>query len=388
MDLGKTVPISYITLTLCLTMALAGTVLFPCHATSSRRFTVADDIRWSRFGDPYNGQADPSCFLRTPLILSSTLKRGCLDEPAESTLRVYRTGDVHQFLLHPETEKQPSPVWIISKSTYKDGPIITHIRWLSDSNGFSFLAKSAFGTEQLLLADLKYKSVGALTPEDQSVLQFDVRDRDHFIYCILSSAIREAANQESHAVGVVGTGRSLGSLMFTADTAYGKLSPWYDLGELWAVVDGHRFRVNYEMSDRPLPLHWSGETMSAAGGSLALSPDGNSAIAIMAVDNVPPDWQELYPPPDPSSAIQIRTAGPQDLWAFDGFLYASEYVLINLKTGGIKPLTNAPTGYSTSNWGGLETAAWSRDGRVLCQTRSYQLAFRVRRPIQIHLALQ
>ena len=344
----------------------------PCRATPSRRFTVADDIRWSRFGDPYNGQADPIAFSPDGAYFVVHTERGILEtNRPESTVRVYSTEEVHEFLLHPEAEKQPSPVWIISKSTYKDGPIITYLRWLSDSRRFSFLAKTAIGTEQLLLSDLTSKTTDALTPEDQSVLQFDVRDRDHFIYCIVSPTIRGAANQANHAIGEVGTGRSLGSLMFTVETVSGKLSPWYDLGELWAVVDGHRFRVNYEMSDRPLPLHWSGENMSGAGGSLVLSPDGNSAIAIMAVSDIPPDWRELYPPPDPSSAIQIRTSGPQDLWALDGFLYASEYVLIDLKTGGIKPLTNAPTGYSTSNWGGQETAAWSHDGRSVLLSNSF-----------------
>jgi hypothetical protein len=348
----------------------AGAVDLPRHV--NRHFTVADDIQWSRFGDPYNAQVDPVTFSPDGLYFVVHTERGVIaTNRPQSTLRVYSAEEVRQFLLHPEMQTQPSPTWVIRRSTYKDGPIITHIRWLADSSEFSFLAKSALGSEQLFLADLKSKTITALTSQDQSVLQFDVRGRDRFVYCILSPTIHDTANQESHKAGVVGTGRSLGSLMFTADTTYGQVSSWYDLGELWAVVDGHRFRVNYEASDRPLPLHWSGETMSAAGGSLALSPDGNSAIAIMAVSDIPTDWQELYPPPDPSSAIQIRTSGPQDLWALDGFLYASEYVLIDLKTGGMTPLTNAPTGYSTSNWGSLETAAWSHDGRSILLSNSF-----------------
>jgi hypothetical protein len=369
--IGGKVNLVQIICRLCVLLAVgAGAVNLPGHAT--RRFTVADDIEWSRFGDPYNAQVDPVTFSPDGLYFVVHTERGVIEtNRPESTLRVYSTEEVRQYLLHPEMQTQPSPVWVISRSTYKDGPIITYVRWLADSSEFSFLAKSVSGSEQLLLANLKSKTVAALTPEDQSVLAFDIRGEDRFIYCILSPTIRDATNQESRTAGVVGTGRSLGSLMFTADTAYGKVSSWFDLGELWAVVDGHRFRVNYETSRRPLPLHFSGEAMSAAGGSLALSPDGKSAIAIMAVSDIPTDWQELYPPPDPSSAIQIRTSGPQDLWAFDGFLYASEYVLIDLKTGGVTPLTNAPTGYSTSNWGGLETAAWSHDGRSILLSNSF-----------------
>lgn len=353
-------------------LAIGISALVSPRYAGSRPFTIADDIEWSHFGDLYNGEIAPVTFSPDRLYFVVDTERGSLTvNRPQSTLWVYRTREAQYFVLHPEIRKPPVPMWIIRMSTYEHGPIITHIRWTRDSTKFGFLAKSRVGSEQLFLADVESKTVVALTHGEQSVLQFDIRDRTHYVYCTLSPVIRETVKRQNHEVGLVGTGYSLGSLMFAMDTTYGQISPWYDLGELWVVSAGHRFRVNYKGSQRPLPLHWAGETMSAVGGSLALSPDGHSAVVIMAVPVIPPEWKDLYPPPDAGSAIQVRAAGPQDLWALDGFLYSSEYVLIDLRTGRIEPLTNAPTGYSTSNWGGLETAAWSQDGKAILLSNTF-----------------
>ncbi len=125
---------------------------FRCDG-AQRRFTVADDIGLAYFGDPYSGQAEAVTFSPDGLYFVVDTERGILDrDRPESTLRVYRTKDVHEFLLHPVMTDEPSPCWIFSKSTYKDGPIITHIRWLRDSRGIAFLAKTGSGNSELFFA--------------------------------------------------------------------------------------------------------------------------------------------------------------------------------------------------------------------------------------------
>src|SRR5882762_1909306 len=117
---------------------------------AQRRFRVADDIGLSHFGDPYTGQVDAVTFSPDRRYFVVDTERGRLDlNRPESTLRVYRSDDVHQFLLHPEVTQEPEPLWTVSKATFKDGPIITHIRWLADSRCIAFLMKTASGTEQL-----------------------------------------------------------------------------------------------------------------------------------------------------------------------------------------------------------------------------------------------
>ena len=327
----------------------------PCGASEKRRFTVADDIELTHFaGDPYTGALDYAVrFSPDGLYFLVYTARGLLDQNRpESTLRVFRTEDVHRFLLHPEVTREPSPVWTLSKSTYKDGPIITRSRWLPDSSGVAFLAMTTSGKDQLLLADLKTRAVHSLTPEDQDVTAFDIRNLNHFVYSIRSPFILHKIKAENEADSIVGTGRSLGSLLFPADPSL--ISRMYDLSELWAVVNGRRFPVEQKSSHRPFTLYTEGQT------SLSLSPDGRSVVTALAVEIIPPEWETLYPPPLASYPYRIR-AGRQDLNSLNGTLYVSEYVLINLRSGEVKSLTNAPTG-SAAGWWPFARTDWSADG--------------------------
>jgi len=337
----------------------------------ARAFTFVDEVEMSHFGDPNNGQVEPITFSPDRQYFAVHSERGVVGtNRSESRIRVYATDDVSYFLSHPAINEAPPPAWEFSSSTYKDGPIITQVRWLPDSSAFAFLEKKPSGCEQLVLGDVKDKTRTVLTGDDQAVLQYDIKDRTHFVYITVSPAIRDAVARQQSTIGLVGTGRSLMSLMFPQDTTYGELFPWADLGELWAVRDGKRVLVRDVASGKPLPIHWAGETLFGEG-SLALSPDGRFVVAIISVRDIPPDWKILYPPPDPKSAIQIRTTGAQDIWALDGFLDVSEYVVIDLETGSLRSVTNAPTGYSSSNWGGAETAVWSRDGRSILLSNTF-----------------
>lgn len=339
----------------------------PCPA---RTLSSADEVQLAHFGDPNNAQVEAITWSPDLQFFVVHSERGVIaTNRSESTIRVYRSDDVRRFVAARAGEP-PAPLWEFTRSTYKDGPIITKIKWLRDSSGIAFLQRLSSGNEQLVFGDLKRKSILPLTPEDQGVLQFDIKDQYDYVYIAVSPAIGRAIHAEQDRIGLVGTGRSLMSLMFPADKRYGQLSEWADLGELWAVLQGRRVLIRDKASGRPLPIHYFGEHPFGAG-SLALSPDGKKAVAILAVSDVPSDWKRLYPPPDARAAIQIRTAGPQDIWALDGLFDVSAYYLVDLDTQDIRALTNAPTGYSTSNWSGAEEAAWSSDGARLLLSNTF-----------------
>src|SRR5260370_11753291 len=141
-----------------------------------RRFSVADDIGLTQVGSRLAFSQDDRYFA----VVS---ERGRLDlNRSESTLRVYAMEDLHHFLSQPDSTNEPSPFWTVSKSTYKDSPIISHLRWLPDSSGLTFLAKTADGNDQLFLANIQAKTIQPLTPGNQHVTAFDVRTRDKFVY--------------------------------------------------------------------------------------------------------------------------------------------------------------------------------------------------------------
>jgi len=341
-----------IALSFCLLLSMGVASAKTLSETSKRRFTVADDIGLIQFGYPgYVFSPDGRYF-----VVDTTRGRLDLNRP-EDTLRVYRTEDVRQLLSHRGDGPEPLPVWTLSKSTYKDGPIISATRWLADSRGIAFLAKTVAGSNQLFLADLETRTVQALTPSRVHVTGFDIRDRSHVVYSILSPAIVAKAHKDKEAPKGVVTGKSIHDLLFPES----RLTHWHNLSELWAVVKGHRFRVDDKASGRPIPLYPDPEGQFS---ELVLSPDGLSVVTTLALETIPSEWETLYPPSYPTHPWKIR-AGHQNLQALSGLTYWKEYVLINLLSGRVKPLTSAPEGIF-AGWGLSAAAAeWSADGRSI-----------------------
>jgi hypothetical protein len=325
----------------------------PCKA-SKRHFTVADDIALTYFGDLYTGQVEPITFSPDGRYFVVETERGLIEKNRpESNLRIYRSEDVRRFLNGRITD-EPTPVWQLSKSTYKDAPIITHIRWVADSGGVAFLVKTQSGNDQLIFFELRTNELHTLTSRLQHVTGFDIRDRFHFVYSVQSPAVREKAVAESNAMSIVATGRHLFELLFPGQLRLNS-TILNDASELWVVSNGRRFRVKDDLSGRPVPLYSDGQRL------LSMSPDGRSIVTAFAVDNIPHEWEVLYTPPYPSAPYRIQ-AGRQDLTALDGHNYVSQYALVDVSTGKVKPLTNAPLGLA-AGWWGLARPNWSFDSQ-------------------------
>src|ERR1700731_1505712 len=141
------------------------------------------------------------------------------------------------------------------------------------------------------------------------------------------------------------------------------MSRWHDFSDLWAVVDGRRLRVRERSSRQPVHLYRGGLR------ALALSPDARSIVTLQALPLVPKEWELTYPPPYASFPYRIKP-GPQDLSAFEGHSYVSQFVRIDLLTGEIKALTGAPTGFSAGGWH-LPRAQWSPTGHEILLSNTF-----------------
>jgi hypothetical protein len=340
---------------------------------AARQFDVADDVDLTTFENAYTGHSDPVFFSPDQRYFVVITNRGRRDiNRCESSLRIWLTSQVQYFLSSPTRHTPPAPFWVVSQNTSKYGPVITHVQWLRDSSGVAFLAKTAVGTDRLFLADVRSKKVQALTPDDQHVTGFDVRDRRHFVYSILSPQICKALlGKPSHksvtSASVEVTDSAIHDL-FHADIPPAISLPDHDHSNLWAVLNGHRFVVRDSRSHRLITLFWEGEQ------ALALSPDGKRLITSLPVKDVPREWESLYKPRSdlpPSSPWRIR-AGPQDLEKDDieTFNYVSEYALINLQTGKSDRIVGAPTGH-VAGWWSYVRASWSSDGRLAVLTNTF-----------------
>lgn len=336
------------TLLLCLTSI--------CFGQNRKPFNVNDDIALSQFGDLDSGRAKAITFSPNRRFFVVDAQRGRLDiNRAESTLRIYRTEDVRQALSKADIKSDVTPIWAFSMSTYKDAPIIWDIRWLRDSSAIAFLAKTISGRNRLFVADLRSRNVSALTSYNESVTGFDIRDRNHFVYTVASPLISEQIERQAHSSEVVVTGESLWNLLFPE-----LRENHHSLSELWAFTNGNRWRV-VNRSGKPVILH---PDPLGAFSEVAMAPNGQSVVTTRPVAVVPPEWEHLYPPPFPADSFRLR-AGRQDLNAFDGMNYISEYVTIDLHSGSVRSLTHTPAGLF-AGWNLSEASpAWSDDGRSI-----------------------
>jgi dipeptidyl aminopeptidase/acylaminoacyl peptidase len=320
-------------------------------------FTVAEEIGLAHFGDPYTGQAESTQFSPDGRYFAALTERGRIDlNRPEDTLRIYRTEDVLSVLVRAEDVESPTPLWGFNRSTDMDGPLITHWRWLKDSSGIAFLERGAHGSNRLVLADLKTKTVKPLTPEGESIKAFDIRDREHYVYAVADPGLLQRAAAEGQAAAIVGTGRTLSDLLFPVNENP-QMASFADRSELWAVVGGQPFQVKDHVSDQALVLFSQGQRL------LALSPDGGSLVTVLAVAEIPSAWERLYPPPYAASPFRLH-AGKQDLATFSGYALASRYVQIDLRSARVRALGDGPTSLAVGLFSGA-SPAWSEDGKSI-----------------------
>lgn len=333
----------------CLAPCLVAVAAFANDAQVRRPFTVTDDIAISVFEDAqYAGEVKPFTVAPDGQYVVVHTARGLLERNrSESTLRIYSIKDIQAFLAGPADGKL-TPLLTVSRATFKDAPVIRGIRWLADSSGVAFLIKNESGNSQLFLAELATKAIRELTPGNQNVTAFDIRDARHFVFCVNNPAPRERNAGESSRRG---TGLAIWQLLFAEDYPDSD-----DRNDLWAVVDGRTFPVQDPGTGSPIRLYAMGRL------TLELSPDGRSIITAVPPAVIAPEWETQYPAPPSMPQARIRP-GRQDLSDSSGTAYTYWFVMLDLTTGKMKPLTNAPLGLAARWELANPQAHWSPDGQ-------------------------
>jgi hypothetical protein len=311
-------------------------------------FTVADEIGLRLFGDP-SGRPPALHFSPNGHYFAVWTERGRLDlNRVEDSLRFYRSQDVENFLKHSNLSKPPSPVWVVTRATYREGPIINDWRWLADSSGVAYLERIAGDNQRLVLADLQRKALEPLTSARETVRKFDIRNRRQYVYTALDLA-QDTPLPTRQAPMIVGTGRSLEELLFSNNVQSAIWSSPY--GKLHAIIRGKRFQV----------IHDGTPLLPSSFADLALSPDGGSLVTMLPVTEVPSSWETLYPPPFPSSPFRIH-GGHRDRQSGDA---VDQYVRIDLQSGSVQALTDAPFRWAAGWSGAGGGPSWSSDGKAI-----------------------
>ena len=310
-------------------------------------FTVKDDIELASFGDDPTGAVR---FSPNSNYFAVYTERGRLDlDRCENSLRFYRSEEVKDFLKKADGPKPPMPVWVVSLSTSKTCSSINGWHWLADSSGVAFLQRGQDHTQNLVLTDLNNRTVEQLSSSMDTVRDFDIRDREHFVYTVTDPAQRQKNEAKRGEPLIVATGRDFWHLFFPEEER------GFDASRqrinLWAVVDGRRFQVKNES----VPLAF-------ARGALALSPNGRTVVTMLPVPDVPPSWETLYPPSDKYPSHMLH-AGHQDL-SESNYFRVDQYVRIDLGTGAVRTLIDAPSSAGVG-WWTQGNPSWSSDGEAI-----------------------
>jgi dipeptidyl aminopeptidase/acylaminoacyl peptidase len=322
---------------------------------TKKPFTVADDIAFTHFvpsgySAAYRGFNGQSGIVFSPngelfAVLSEHGNPGT--NQVDESLSFYRRLDVENFLKTASGLQPPAPVWVITRSATEEP--IANFRWLADSSGVAlqeFLEGS--WESRLLLADLRKKTTETLPGQVAQLGSFDISSRNRYIYVAGDDAARKEALEKREAerrAPMVALNGDIAEILLPDDLGF--LSRrWADKKHLWLADGGKRFEINHDGT----PISVSDiETQTPA-----LSPDGQFLVTKQRVKNIPQSWEQLYPPPYPSSTDRLH-AGES----------AMQYVLIDLKTGSAVPLTDAPVS-SDAGWGaGDGSPVWSSDGRAI-----------------------
>jgi dipeptidyl aminopeptidase/acylaminoacyl peptidase len=308
-----------------------------------RPFTAADDVGLALF--EYAGQGAPGGVIKySPdgRHFAVVTERGRLDLNApEDTIWVFRIEDVLRFVQHSATGNAPTALPLVQLATDKDGPLIEHVRWLADSSGIAFTAiqkSRQCKFHQLFIADIKTRTLKALTPEDEDVGEFDIRSDSRYVYEVKAPQLLAPPKEDEQPARVL-TGQSLWTTVFQNVAHH--LTP-FDAAGLWAVIDGKRRQV----------LDAKSYEAPRGRSALSLSPDGRSVVAILKAEHAPETTWARYkaPPGYDKRHMPLNT---------------SAYHLIDLTRGAKKLLVNAPSGLNQDWHSYLLTASWSADGRSL-----------------------
>ncbi|MGC2697359.1 MAG: hypothetical protein WA738_16355 [Candidatus Angelobacter sp.] len=316
-----------------------------------RRFTVRDSIRLVVFGEKPEIISSPD---QRHLIVRTTT--GLIESnQLESSIWLFDLKEIKEFVAGP-TRTQPQAQLLVRMATSSGDDPISHIRWAGDSQSIAFLGRRESAERRLFTMNLQERQPRQLSLPSQDVTDF-VWDRTVFLY---TSTVETSEAQLYQSGGreipdiQVGTGSSLEMLLYPEE---GKKSLNLQPEQLWKVDEDNAQAVLNISAGVPISL-----TNSQA---LSISPDASYAIVTGYVNHVPKEWEDY----EPAIANMQFAADQVNTYPKITTYRPQQYVLINLKTGELLPMLDAPVGWSAGYFQDALKVVWlDRDEVILSNT--------------------
>jgi hypothetical protein len=345
---------------------LVCTQLSADDGTLRRPFTVNDAIEFSHIVD--FSATDDSRSGRAPIdspdkkwFVLITTKGILSSNKTESIIWLFSRSAVTDYVLGKSLHC-PNPTPIVSLTSSSNMPVISGLRWLSDSNQVTFLGLDSTPYQRLFIYNLQSASLKALSPPNSYVTGYDVSGNTIAYTSVLDESV--AAEPAEPLISV--RNRGLWSLLYPNRPSFDDLQR----GELLFASTVHVIKNGHElpgivMDGKPLrvfPPAWS------LAPPLSVSPDGRFLITVGAVTEIPAKWN-LYEPWDHVFMDRLNPTDKRYL-SEDNPYKPLQYILIDLVKARAKPLIAAPIGRNLSHIAPLKTF-WFPDSRRVVITNTF-----------------
>ncbi len=342
------------------------------RAQEEHSFSVKDDIAMVRFSEPSSDPDIPGSDTARPspdgdYVAIVTTEGLLAADKIESDLSVFRCKDLSAFLQGAGPRPQPRVIASILSFPHREqpvayAPVIKDLLWSSDGKAIYFRGENGAGAYQLYLAKLDGSGFETLTPEDQSVDRFDVAG-DTLVYRASILGDRHGRPDRSiNADALVATGSRIQDLIFPDQLS--TLEPETFTVSVLRHTNGRwtaRHTPGYSVRDM---------TYLSSFFPFALSPHGSKLLALTPVLSIPNTWKRF----EPVTGYEYLRLTPD----LDGHrtsanepMRPQQYTLIDLTTGKLTSLVDAPNARSLAYYLDSSKVAWAANEKRVLATNTF-----------------
>lgn len=314
-----------------------------------REFRVEDSIEWTHvlpFAPAWSRDRKKVLFSPKGTYALLRTRRGNLERNVNvDELLLYDVGEIQRYARQPRTAAPPEPIVISSIDVAKDDDEPGAIQWVGESQ-IAFVARTRSGQRQAFVVNVTSRSTRQITNSETDVVGFE-----------------SAGNVQAHYACV----------------------PYETDKPLVVLVDGFDKALPFENNS---PTHCYPETPvrllvsrdGAAPAPIALppmqlfpwlkriwvSPDGNHAVIVAPAVDAPEHWSAYTGPLRDQAGFTARFTDPTSM----EMLNRTRYLLLDLRTGQVRPLLDAPTGQMAATNSPIESF-WTKNGRSVVVTNTF-----------------
>lgn len=330
------------------------------RAAELRPFTVADSIGLTHFAGletEYIGDVQPEDrILHSPdgrrfAVLTRT---GRLQENInEFVLWLYEMADVARLLSGAEPSAFQLATEAARFQSASNVEAIRQVRWSDDSRSLFLVAEGRSGIAQLYRYDIEDGRLRQLTQQPCGVIAYAANNKA----TVFSASLPP---------GPLAAERLLSAESFVVPhdmASHEILNP--RANEQWYLVHRAGTFVQQAGTDEPLRVPEELEDLAAFWLQYWLSPDGRYAITLRQPVRIPETWEQYEVHPQyPHYRMKATAPGEKP----GGFAW--QYALIDMRSGAIAPLFDAPAGILYFSGVPLDVV-WSPDGGTAILGNTY-----------------